>query len=197
MLFTVLILILGLRFVTNIYFPYENVRNITMSHLRVDSLLFGVLIAYWYYFKQELLTNFYQKHKTKLLVLATLMLSFTPFIEMLNSFFVKTIGFTMLYISFGIILIHFLVNKNINAQMNRLFSTTVVNFVTRIGFCSYSIYVIHSFVIDCVVILQIENLFLTFTLVFLVSVIAGFIITYKIENFFLNYRDKYFPSRSL
>ena len=197
MLFSVLIFILGLRILSNIYFPDENVRNTTMSHLRIDSLLFGVLISYWYYFKQEILTNFYQKHKIKLLVLAFAMLSFTPFIEELNSFFVKTIGFTMLYLSFGILLIHFLIDKNVNAQINRLFSETIINFVSRIGFCSYSIYVIHSFVINCVGILQIKNRFLTFGLVFLTSVIVGFIMTYKIEKFFLNYRDKYFPSRAL
>lgn len=197
LLFFILILILGLRILSNSYFPDENVRNTTMSHLRIDSLLFGVLIAYWYYFKHEVLTNFHQKHKTKLLILACILLSFTPFIEVINSFFVKTIGFTMLYVSFGILLIHFIIDKSVNSQINKLFSATIVNFVSRIGFCSYSIYVIHSFVITCVEILQIKSRFLTFALVFLVSVTIGFIMTYKIEKFFLNYRDKYFPSRVL
>ena len=197
LLCSILILILGLRFLSNIYFPEESVRNSTMSHLRIDSLLFGVLIAYWYYFKHEKLSNFYQKHKTKLLVLAFALLSFTPFIEELKSFFVKTIGFTMLYISFGILLIHFLLDKNVNNQINTLFSTRIVDFVSKIGFCSYSIYVIHSFVINCVAFLQIKNHFISFAIVFLVSITAGFIMTYRIEKFFLNYRDKYFPSRAL
>lgn len=198
LLFSILILILGLRFISNIYFPDENVRNTTMSHLRIDSLLFGVLIAYWFYFKNDKLSNFYQKHKAKLLILAFAMLSFTPFIEELESFFVRTIGFTMLYLSFGIILIHFLIDKNVNTQINRLFSTTIVNFVSKIGFCSYSIYVIHSFVINWLgFFLPIKNRFLAFALVFSISVIAGFIMTYKIEKFFLNFRDKYFPSRAL
>ena len=114
----ILMLILGLRVFSNFYFPDENVHNTTMTHLRIDSLFFGVLIGYWYYFKQDKLSNFYQRHQTKLLILAFTMLSFTPFIDGLKSFFVKTLGFTMLYLSFGILLIHFLLVKNVNNQIN-------------------------------------------------------------------------------
>ncbi|MCF6132669.1 acyltransferase family protein [Flavobacterium wongokense] len=193
-----LILVLGLRFASNIYFPEDFVRQVTMTHLRIDSLLFGVLIAYWYNFKQEKLIVLYQSHQSKLLVLAFLMLAFTvAFDDILHAFFVKTIGFSLLYLSFGILLIHFLVNKNVNHQINSLFSTPIVNFVSKIGFCSYSIYVIHSFIITCVDILQIKNTFLSFAIVFSLSILSGFVMTFVIEKFFLNYRDKYFPSRAL
>ncbi len=196
LLFFILILILGLRIFSNIYFPDENVRNTTMSHLRIDSLLFGVLIAYWYYFKFDKLSDFYQKYKAALLILAFAMLSFTPFIEQLESFFIRTIGFTMLYLSFGIILIHFLIDKSVNAQINRLFTRTIVNFISKIGFCSYSIYVIHSFVINWIGFFKpIKNRFLAFAIVFSISVIAGFIMTNVIEKFILNLRNKYFPNR--
>lgn len=194
---TILLTVLGLRFVSNIYFPEEEVRHITMTHLRIDSLFFGVLIAYWYYFKQEILMAFYTKHQSKLLFLAFSFLAFTPFMEPLHSFFVKTIGFSLLYLSFGIFLIHFLSNRNINNQINNLFSATVVNFISKIGFCSYSIYVIHSFIITCVDILQIKNRFIAFAIVFSASVFGGFVMTFVIEKFFLNYRDKFFPSRTV
>lgn len=194
----ILLLILVIRFVSNSYFPDDVVRYITMTHLRIDSLFFGVLISYWYHFKIEKLANFYKNYQVKLLVLAFTMLLFTPFIEPLNSFFVKTIGFTMLYISFGILLLHFLIDKNVNNQINGLFSVKGVNFISKIGFCSYSIYVIHSFVINWLgFLLPIKNRFFAFTVIFSVSVIAGFIMTYVIEKFFLNYRDKFFPSRAL
>ncbi len=192
-----LISILAIRFISNAYFPEEFVRHITMTHLRIDSLFFGVLVAYWYHFKQDKLFAFYKKHQSKLLVTAFAMLSFTPFIEPLHSLFVKTIGFTLLYLAFGILLIHFLVIKNVNNQINSLFSKVVVDFVSKIGFCSYSIYVIHTFVITCVDMLQIDNRFVAFAIAFSTSVIAGFIMTNVIEKFFLNYRDKYFPNRTL
>lgn len=193
----VLIFTLILRFISNIQFPEENVRNTTMSHLRIDSLLFGVLISYWYYFRNDALNIFYNKYKKRLLVFSFLLLGFTPFIEPLHSFFAMTIGFTMVYLAFGIILIHFLLYKNVNQQINGLFSKYLVDFVSRIGFCSYSIYVIHSLVIYSVDFLHLENQYVSFIIVFLLSVFGGFFMTYTIENYFLKIRNKYYPSRTI
>ena len=123
------------------------------------------------------------------------MLTFTPFIESIHSFFVKTVGFTMIYLSFGIILIHFISSKEINNQINSLFSKRVVNSVSKIGYCSYSIYIIHSFVIKWVNFLNIDNKLISFILAFVLSVAVGIFMTDKIEVYFLNYRNKYFPSR--
>jgi peptidoglycan/LPS O-acetylase OafA/YrhL len=195
-LIAVLVLVFVLRILTNIQFPDDTARNMTMSHLRIDSLLFGVLISFWFHFRREALSSFYLKHQSRLLWLSLALLSFTPFISPEDSFFVKTIGFTMLYISFGILLVHFLVDANVNKQLNRLFTETAVNFISKIGFCSYSIYVIHSLVIYCFGFLPITNRFVAFPLVFIISVISGFIMTYRIEKFFLNYRNKYYPSRT-
>ncbi len=195
-LIAVLVLVFVLRILTNIQFPDDTARNMTMSHLRIDSLLFGVLISFWFHFRREALSSFYLKHQPKLLWLSMALLSFTPFISPGDSFFVKTIGFTMLYISFGILLVHFLIDANVNKQLNRLFTETAVNFISKIGFCSYSIYVIHSLVIYCFGFLPITNRFVAFPIVFILSVISGFIMTYKIEKLFLNYRNKYFPSRT-
>lgn len=195
-LVAVLVLVFLLRIVANIQFPDDTARNMTMSHLRIDSLLFGVLVSFWYHFRREALATFYLTHKSKLLWLSLALLSFTPFIAPGDSFFVKTIGFTMLYISFGILLVHFLIDANVNKQLNQLFTETVVNFISKIGFCSYSIYVIHSLVIYCFGFLPITNRFAAFPIVFTISVISGFIMTYRIEKFFLNYRNKYYPSRT-
>lgn len=191
----ILITVLILRVISNIQFPDEKVRNTTMSHLRMDSLLFGVLISYWYYFRIDKLTFFYLSNKFKLLTLSFLMLLFTPFIDQLDSFFVKTIGFTIIYLSFGILLIHFLIDKNINNQLDNLFSIKLVNFISKIGVCSYSIYIIHTLVIFAVKFLPINNKIITFILVFVISIYAGFLITSKVENYFLDLRDKYYPKR--
>jgi peptidoglycan/LPS O-acetylase OafA/YrhL len=123
------------------------------------------------------------------------MLLFTPFIDQLDSFFVKTIGFTIIYLSFGILLIHFLIDKNINNQLDNLFSIKLVNFISKIGVCSYSIYIIHTLVIFAVKFLPINNKIITFILVFVISIYTGFLITSKVENYFLDLRDKYYPKR--
>jgi len=195
-LFVVLVLVFLFRIYSNWQFPNDIARNITMSHLRIDSLLFGVLISFWYHFKKESLTNFYVKHKTKLISLSFVLLLFTPFIEPADSIFVKTIGFSMLYISFGIVLIHFLIDSNINNQLNRFFSIKGVNFISKIGFCSYSIYIIHSLVINFIGFIPCSNTYLLFIIVFLISIILGYFMTYVVEKYFLNYRNKYYPSRT-
>ncbi|WP_310557736.1 acyltransferase [Flavobacterium sp.] len=197
LLLSILVAVFVLRIISNIEFPHHMFKNFTMSHLRIDSLLAGVLISYWYHFKKEKLVLFYSKYQKYLLVLSFSFLLFTPFIEPITSFFVKTVGFTMLYIAFGILLLHFLLDSQINTKINRFFSTTIVSFVSKIGFCSYSIYIIHSFVHYLVRFLNIENRYLSFLLVFGISIGAGFIMTYKVEKYFLNYRDTYFPSRSI
>jgi len=194
LLFSALVFVFVLRIISNIEFPLQMVRNITMSHLRIDSLLAGVLISYWYHFKRNKLVSYYSKYQKYLLILSISLISFTPFIEYITSFFIKTIGFTMLYIAFGILIIHFLLDSQINSRINRFFSTVIVSFISKIGFCSYSIYVIHSFVIYLVRLLNLENRYLSFLLVFVISIGAGFLLTYKVEKCFLNYRDKYFPS---
>lgn len=195
----VLVLCLVLRFISNIAFPYED-RNFTMTHLRIDSLLAGVGVAYLYYFKQDSLTRIFQSYKTVFLFMAFMGLAWTPFIEPVNSFFVKTIGFTLLYFSFSIILIYFLTTQNINYRLNRFLSSTVVSIISKIGYCSYSIYVIHSIVNFCF-----HKLMKTFNLFHydaellvvrtVLTLLSGLFMTYVIEAYYLRVRDKYIPSR--
>jgi hypothetical protein len=78
-------------------------------------------------------------------------LLWTPlFINPVSSFFVKSIGFSFLYVSFGILLLIFLLTDNIVMYLNKVFSKSVVDSISKIGFCSYSIYVIHTFVIKII-----------------------------------------------
>lgn len=194
----ILIVVLGIRLWYNTI-PLENrALYVTMTHLRIDSLLFGVLLSYWYYFRKEMLTNFFKKYQYLLLVCAFGILSFTPFYDLLSHYLIKTVGFTLLYIAFGILLLYILLTDNINSILNRLFSAPVVNFVSRIGFCSYSIYIIHTLVVNYSNgIFHGMSHFLVSAISFAISMISGFIMTYKIEKLFLNYRDKYYPSRTI
>lgn len=202
-LLSILGLVLVLRFISNAAFPQSEIRNFTMTHLRIDSLLFGVLISYFYFFKKSYLEKRFEKYKHFLYLICFCGLLWTPFIEPLPSFFVKTIGFTFLYISFGILLTIFLLKKDINQILNKIFTAKLVTFVSKIGYCSYSIYIIHSFCIDFVSNNLFEffnlsyNKYLEFFVATVVSVVLGMIMTFKIEKYFLNIRDKYYPSRVL
>jgi peptidoglycan/LPS O-acetylase OafA/YrhL len=175
-----------------------------MTHLRVDSLVMGVLISYLFTFYFNFINNLFLKNKYSLLFFALLGLVWTPFLDPGFSYFVKTIGFTFLYISFGIILLYILLTKNINELLNKYLSKIVVDCISKIGFCSYSIYIIHGLVIAIIPILIkstleitiLNNKYLIFLIKFISSVLIGVFITYRIEKYFLLARDKYFPSRA-
>lgn len=197
----IMIICFCLRIYSNVYFPNYNIKNFTMTHLRIDSLLAGVLISYLYYFRNDFLTHFFNSHKVALLILALLLISFSPMIDPLDSFYIKTFGFTFLYISFGILLVYFLIDKNINTLLNKCFSNTIVNIISKIGFSSYSIYIIHTFVNYCFAMIKnsIFDGFMNQTLIFssssVVSVFLGINMTTHIERYFLNIRDRLYPSR--
>ena len=194
------IICLMLRIHSNIVFHDQILKNITMTHLRMDSLLAGTFIAYLYYFRINFLTNIFQSNKYLLGIIAFLGLSWTPFVDLENSFFAKTFGFTLLYISFGLTLIFFLLTGNINQKLNTFFSTILVNGISKIGKYSYSIYIIHSFIIrwfqQFTATFQTDfHIYWNFLITSTLSIFIGMLMTNTIENYFLKIRDQYFPSR--
>jgi peptidoglycan/LPS O-acetylase OafA/YrhL len=198
---SIMILCPIMRIISNQLFPWSFTKNIAMTHLRIDSLLGGVLVSFLYHFRLESTTKMFNKYKWILLFVALLGLSWTPFIEPVPSLFVKRFGFTILYISFGIILLFFALTDDINKKLNSIFTPLAVDVVSKIGFCSYSIYIIHTIVNICnsEVLLRFNipyNRYLTFLITSLISIMLGMIITYKVESYFLKVRNKYFPSRT-
>lgn len=192
---------LFIRIISNVYLSENDHKNITMSHLRMDSLLMGVFISYLFYFKNNYLTNFFIVNKVLLLTIAVLLISFTPFIDFEESLFVRTFGFSFLYVSFGILLIYFLVDTNVNTTLDKVFSSKVVDSISKIGLSSYSIYIIHGFVsffisVINVYILKWEiNNYIIFIISFTTSILSGIFMTTYIERYFLKIRDKWYPSR--
>jgi peptidoglycan/LPS O-acetylase OafA/YrhL len=197
---TILFFCLISRVISNIVFPDLYVKNFTMTHLRIDSFLGGVFIAYLFYFRNNYLKNMFQQYKYLLLFMAGLSLVWTPFIDPVPSFFVKTFGFTLLYISFSIILLYFILDSNINQFLDNVFSSPIVNIVSKVGYCSYSIYIIHSFVNNSFhgIFAQYDlyiNHYLYFIITSLISITFGIFMTYIMEAYFLKIRDKYYPGR--
>jgi peptidoglycan/LPS O-acetylase OafA/YrhL len=200
---TVLVICLIMRVISNIVFPQEQIRNFSMTHLRIDSLLFGVFVSYLFYFKRDYLNGLFKSHKKLLYIIAFAGLIWAPFIDPLPSFFVKTIGFTLVYISSGIILVAFLLEENIYSKLTKVFTPFLVNIVCKIGFCSYSIYIIHTFVISTFLETFIAhfkfypNPYLFFMVAATISVLVGMLMTHTVEKYFLRLRNKYYPSRIL
>ncbi len=204
-----MVLCIVFRVVNNLLFPNAIAKNLTMTHLKIDSLLAGVLVAYLYHFRINFLRHNFNRFKIPLYTLSAIGLVWTPFLEPAYSFFVKTIGFTFLYISFSTLLISFLLNDKINQNLNSVLTKPVVDFISKVGYCSYSIYLIHIyFDIMWGRFIQGKHLFympghdlfinptFNFVVTSALSIGTGMIMTYSIEVYFLKIRDKFYPSRS-
>lgn len=205
----VMILCLILRLIyCPVLFEKDYVTLYTPTHFRMDSLLMGVLISYFYHFRLVDLKQFFKNNCKLLLIFIVLFLGWTPFIDRdshtIFSIFAMTFGLTLVYLSFGILLITFLLTENINDILDKFISKNIVNLISKIGFCSYSIYVIHTLVINISRIciyhfhlsrIHLDNRYLFFVLTASISIISGMIMTYKLEKWFLTMRNKYFPSR--
>jgi len=175
-------------------------RNFTMTHLRIDSLLMGVLISYLYQFRKERLLTITKVNKGVLLLLMLVGLCWTPFTNPVFSFFVKTVGFTLLYLTFGLLLVIFITYERINQQLDRFFTPFIVNSISQIGYCSYSIYIVHPFInmlfIDHLTRYVPMNQYVLFLVTSTISISLGFWMTNTIESYFLGIRDKHYPNRS-
>lgn len=179
---------------------HSEVLSVTMSHLRIDSMLAGVLVSCAWYFHRESMLRLYQRYVLVIIFAIPLLLSCALVYDQ-TSGFMTTYGFTLLYIGFALLLTVFLCDKNINRKLDRFLSVPIVNGVAKIGLASYAIYIIHTFVNYAY---GMAGLFLDFKLPavigFLitssVSVAIGWLITTKIEAWFLIRRDRFFPSRA-
>jgi peptidoglycan/LPS O-acetylase OafA/YrhL len=174
---------------------------ITMTHLRIDSLLAGVLISFWFHYRHQKLCSVFLKYKRWFLLVSFLLLLFSPFQDYTEAIWVRTIGFTVVYISFGIWLIWFLTDPKINQTLNAVFSKSIVDAMARIGVASYAVYIIHSFVnqaftitigIAKITVPSLVSLMVTSS----ISLVLGWLITKYIESYFLDLRNRLFPARA-
>ena len=175
------------------------------THLRIDSLFAGVLIAYFYNFKHDQLKEFYHKYKPFIIALTFLPLFFIPFLNIFDSGFLKIYGFSLLYIAFGSLLLVFLFTPEIGKKLEKVCSKRLYTIITGIGFYSYSIYLFHNYYNQYInnyaytdVIpdrVMSTRIFVDFIAFFVVSITLGIVLSKLIEIPFLKLRDKYFPRR--
>lgn len=101
---SVAIVALALRIVTARFAGPWYTHHLCPTHLRLDSLLFGVLLSYLAHYRRERLAAFVRGHRTLLFLLCTLCLMpvfFLPAIDV----FMETAGFSLIYLGFGGILL--------------------------------------------------------------------------------------------
>jgi len=155
------------------------------SHLRVDALLFGVLLCYLRQFRPEMYRQLAQS-RAGLVMMAVAAITLLAFHK--EDAAMMTFGLTFLYLGFGFLLI-----RTVDASPPRI-ARFVVRPLASIGIYSYSIYLWH--VVVRLALLRgmgLPNSFLHFAIYLGVSVLLGIGASKLIEIPVLAYRDRYFP----
>jgi peptidoglycan/LPS O-acetylase OafA/YrhL len=175
------------------------------THLRIDSLFFGVVLSYFInFYEAEFKAQFKQDW---IFLLGLFLVSICGFLKVEDKA-MGVYGLTSLNLGFGLIVAHFLSKPTINESLNRWISKPITNFIAQIGIYSYGIYLFH---------MMIERLFMghiygifytyyptpnglttltrTFPVYVILSIFVGIVFSKMIEFPFLKIRDRYFPRK--
>ena len=131
------IVVLGLRFATDAWLPFQHHTHHWPTHLRIDSLLFGVMLSYLAHLKPATFAALVRWRVP--LLCAGLVLVTPPFFLPANAPFVHTVGYTFLYLGYGAVLIFALTQ----APGRWMWLRFVMHWIARLGAYSYSIYLWH------------------------------------------------------
>jgi peptidoglycan/LPS O-acetylase OafA/YrhL len=190
-LFMLIIAFTSLRILTAISHKNEASYAMFATHLRIDGILTGVLVAYLYYFTETL--NIFFRRKFILLMIA-LICMIPLFIFKGGSFFMNTAGITLLNISFSLFILFAIRQNQTNKKIRNVFTHSIFSLVAFIGFHSYSIYLWHLMIKKMIDYykpdLQIETM-----LYLLLSTSTGILLSLFIEKPFLKLREYLFMQR--
>ena len=164
------------------------------SHLRMDSLFAGVLMAFYFHRNKDRFLDFARRFRLLLLVVGSLILCQAYWIPLETGTYMRTYGFTTMYVGGAALLAAFIGMENAQGRAGKT--------LAWIGTHSYSIYLWH-----------VPALLVASTLggkvggklgwqVFVVfyfsgSIAGGILLAKVIEIPALRIRDKYFPSRGI
>jgi peptidoglycan/LPS O-acetylase OafA/YrhL len=137
--------VLAARVVTALAIPrFDYYAHFFPTHLRIDSLLFGVLLSYYSRFHG---TRFWAliRRRGRLLLLSSMALVwFFVFSGILPDPAYYTVGFTALYLGFGTLMVVFLQARIPSSGWPR----ALLNLMGALGRYSYSIYLWHRLILD-------------------------------------------------
>jgi len=187
---TSLITLLVLSFIMRLYVSYphrnDDVFAFMQTHLRSDGILAGILISYLLNFTKFL--AYFQRRKWALAFLCFLLIS-PGFLFEGGSFFMNTIGLTLVNIGFSILV---LLSINAGEYLKPSFLSylkKVLIPISFIGVNSYSIYLWHLNSKQIIYVLFSFDPNSMAILYISLSIIAGIALSYLIEKPSIHFRD--------
>jgi peptidoglycan/LPS O-acetylase OafA/YrhL len=178
---------LAARIITSMLRPeFDVYTNIFPTHLRADSLMFGVLLCYLDQFHHQRFRSILRQHRV-LIAIASLGLIAPEVCLDAQRFFVKTIGLTTLYIGFGGLLM-------LSLESRTAARSKLIIWIGKIGFSSYSIYLWHITWRHFILGLRFPSFWEVWPCYICGSIAFGILMSRLIEIPVLYFRDRFFPS---
>lgn len=175
-------------------YPYDMPADwqnyLTPTHLRLDSLLFGVVISYWYHFHREHFSAFGARYRYAMLGAAAVFLSPMFFVNQYDPW-MYTYGFVSVYLGYGCLLVGFL-----HVSLTTTWQPIQIGFgaIAHIGTYSYSIYLWHLAWLKFVLSLNLGHMRLVPNVLFYAGAIGVGIAAAKlVEIPALRVRERFFP----
>ncbi len=169
---------------------YTHADHLMATHLRFDSLMFGVVLAYAFYLHPEKFAAIFSRWRVPFLPIGAA--CFIPaFVWPLGTnAFVHTAGFTLFQLGAGMLVVAALLLPAPTGYLPRL--------LARLGAYSYSIYLWHlAVIIHLMPALRLPLPFpIRFAVTFVVAMLVGVVLAKIIEMPALRLRDRWVPSRA-
>jgi peptidoglycan/LPS O-acetylase OafA/YrhL len=192
------------RTIHGIYWPYSMDTHYFPTHIRIDALLFGVVLAHIATFSPGLWTRLLA-WKWALMATGIVLISPMLFLDHNENAFVWTGGFSLLYLGYGSLMIAMLAVKPGVGWDGRLLVSPVGRFLSWMGLYSYGIYLWHVDLAARPVAIHLQGLWMRMPLgmgwaaamvtFMVVAVLAGVVMTMLIEWPFMALRSKLYPAR--
>jgi len=183
------------RFLTIRTEPYPYMHTYTYTHCRIDSLMFGVLLSYYWCYHTQRLQSFVE---TRTWLLAFLALGCFVALKLPRSqWWISSVGYSLIWLGWGCILLILCCNPHRSALPQ-----SVLKSLAPIGRYSYSIYLWHAPVLWWgEPLLRANGLhpgFLPCAAGYIaISLVVGILLAKIIELPVLKLRDRIFPSRTI
>ena len=181
------VLVIGMRLRRSVVTPYHWEHYLAPTHLRFDSLLAGVVLAYYYHFQNRLFMTFAKEYRLALGIIGAAFFSVACVVGQ-ESIFMRTYGVTLLYSGAAMGMV---------ALLGCDFSkpSRVLKLLAAIGVNSYSIYLWHIPVVELVKWLGVSSqYYLASALYWVGSLLVGLLMARWIESPAIQARDKVFPA---
>jgi peptidoglycan/LPS O-acetylase OafA/YrhL len=183
---------LSLRILTSHLLPYSPKWYLYGTHIRIDSLMFGVFLS-WLWNYQDLGSKIDKIPGWLFTLLGVILLSPAFLFRLESTWWIPVFGSTLFYLGAGALVLGFL---QLNPPKFRL-----LNWVATLGAYSYSIYLWHLPLINWGT-SALSKLFgglnypWYFIIMFFGSFICGTVLSRLIEYPILSWRNRFFPSKS-